>query len=85
MLLNTDLHLVQISSHAKMSCALFCENTMSTICEQKISLDDNEEVEEWKEQLESNLKVNIRNEICLWTFELTRVMILLGIVYIGEK
>ncbi|KAI8077034.1 Sec7 domain-containing protein [Thamnidium elegans] len=55
MLLNTDLHLVQISSHAKMSCALFVENTMSTVLEQNISL-DNEELISWKTQLEDSLK-----------------------------
>lgn len=57
MLLNTDLHLVQISSHAKMTSALFCENTMSTVLEQKISLVDEEELTAWKEQLEENLRV----------------------------
>lgn len=56
MLLNTDLHLVQISSHAKMSCALFCENTMSTVLEQNISLNDHE-LTIWKEQLQDSLKV----------------------------
>ncbi|KAI9354241.1 Sec7 domain-containing protein [Pilaira anomala] len=56
MLLNTDLHLVQISSHAKMSCALFIENTMSTVLEQKnISFDDDQAFI-WKIQLEENLK-----------------------------
>lgn len=56
MLLNTDLHLVQISSHAKMSCAIFVENTMSTVLEQNISF-DNDELISWKTQLEDSLKV----------------------------
>lgn len=56
MLLNTDLHLVQISSHAKMSCAIFVENTMSTVLEQNISLNDDELIS-WKAQLEDSLKV----------------------------
>ncbi|KAI9251618.1 Sec7 domain-containing protein [Helicostylum pulchrum] len=55
MLLNTDLHLVQISSHAKMSCAIFVENTMSTVLEQNISF-DNDELISWKTQLEDSLK-----------------------------
>lgn len=56
MLLNTDLHLVQISSHAKMTSTLFCENTIATIMEQNVSLGQ-EEADEWKEQLEDLLKV----------------------------
>lgn len=54
MLLNTDLHLVQISSHARMTCDLFCENTMSTAMEQNPGGND---LESWKEQLLTNLKV----------------------------
>ncbi|KAK4517737.1 uncharacterized protein ATC70_001079 [Mucor velutinosus] len=56
MLLNTDLHLVQISSHSKMTSNLFCENTMSTVLEQKIDLDDEEDMDVWKNQLELCLK-----------------------------
>ncbi|GAN08653.1 hypothetical protein MAM1_0216c08168 [Mucor ambiguus] len=56
MLLNTDLHLVQISSHAKMTSDLFCDNTMATVLEQKIVLDDEEDMDVWKEQLEVRLK-----------------------------
>lgn len=58
MLLNTDLHLVQISSHAKMSSALFVENTMSTVLEQNIPLNEDELIP-WKIQLEDSLKVFI--------------------------
>jgi Sec7-like guanine-nucleotide exchange factor len=47
MLLNTDLHLVQISSHAKMTNDLFCENTMSTVMEQNPG---DQDLELWKEQ-----------------------------------
>lgn len=54
MLLNTDLHLVQISSHAKMTNDLFCENTMSTVMEQNPG---DQDLELWKEQLVANLKV----------------------------
>ncbi|KAL9546050.1 hypothetical protein MBANPS3_006850 [Mucor bainieri] len=56
MLLNTDLHLVQISSHAKMTSDLFCENTMSTVLEQKIALEDEKDMDVWKKQLEVCLK-----------------------------
>jgi hypothetical protein len=56
MLLNTDLHLVQISSHTKMTSAMFCENTVATIMDQNISISQ-EEVETWKVQLEGVLKV----------------------------
>ncbi|KAL0145696.1 Sec7 domain-containing protein [Mucor lusitanicus] len=56
MLLNTDLHLVKISSHAKMTSDLFCENTMSTVLEQKIALDDEHDMGVWKERLELCLK-----------------------------
>ncbi|CAO3625540.1 unnamed protein product [Mucor hiemalis] len=55
MLLNTDLHLVQISSHAKMTSTLFCENTVATVMEQNVSLGQ-VEAESWKEQLEVLLK-----------------------------
>lgn len=65
MLLNTDLHLVQISSHAKMSCALFIENTMSTVLEQKnISFDDDQDFI-WKIELEENLKVMYKHTTCI--------------------
>ncbi|KAI7889892.1 Sec7 domain-containing protein [Mucor mucedo] len=57
MLLNTDLHLVQISSHAKMSSALFCENTMSTVLEQAISL-KGDELSLWQDELKTSLKVS---------------------------
>ncbi|KAG2207998.1 hypothetical protein INT46_010364 [Mucor plumbeus] len=56
MLLNTDLHLVQISSHSRMTSDLFCENTMSTVLEQNFTLDVDEDVELWKERLEIYLK-----------------------------
>lgn len=56
MLLNTDLHLVQISSHAKMSSTLFCENTMATVLEQPISL-KGEEFRLWQDELKTSLKV----------------------------
>lgn len=56
MLLNTDLHLVQISSHSKMTVDLFCENTMSTVLEQEIALDDEDDMDVWKAQLELCLK-----------------------------
>lgn len=56
MLLNTDLHLVQISSHSRMTSDLFCENTMSTVLEQNFTLDEDEDVELWKERLEVYLK-----------------------------
>lgn len=58
MLLNTDLHLVQISSHAKMTNALFCENTMSTVLEQNLSLND-AELTIWQDQLKESLKVTV--------------------------
>ncbi|EPB89850.1 hypothetical protein HMPREF1544_03372 [Mucor circinelloides 1006PhL] len=53
---NADLHLVQISSHSKMTSDLFCENTMSTVLEQKIFLDGDESTDQWKGQLEVCLR-----------------------------
>lgn len=43
MLLNTDLYLMVSSNHTKMTCQLFCENTMATILEH-VEHDDEEEL-----------------------------------------
>ncbi|KAL9539012.1 hypothetical protein PS6_011379 [Mucor atramentarius] len=39
-----------------MTSDLFCENTMSTVLEQKIFLDDDESTDQWKGQLEVCLR-----------------------------
>ncbi|KAI8989963.1 Sec7 domain-containing protein [Pilobolus umbonatus] len=53
MLLNTDLHLVQINSHNKMTCRSFCDNAMSVIMEQRIHRPF---TIEWNQQIRNHLK-----------------------------
>ena len=58
MLLNTDLHLVQISHHRKMSCQTFCSNTLATLLEQDIPFEKNDILNTiWKYDMIERLKV----------------------------
>ncbi|KAI8375503.1 Sec7 domain-containing protein [Blakeslea trispora] len=57
MLLNTDLHLVQISHHEKMSCQTFCSNTLATLMEQNIPIQkDTVSIMMWKSDITATLK-----------------------------
>ncbi|OBZ83532.1 hypothetical protein A0J61_08415 [Choanephora cucurbitarum] len=66
MLLNTDLHLVQISHHRKMSCQTFCSNTLATLLEQDIPFEKNDILNTiWKYDMIERLKtiyVSVQNQ-----------------------
>ncbi|KAI8366389.1 Sec7 domain-containing protein [Choanephora cucurbitarum] len=58
MLLNTDLHLVQINHHKKMSCQTFCSNTLATLMEQNIPFEKNDILNTiWKYDMIERLKI----------------------------
>lgn len=56
MLLNTDLYVIQSSSHAKMSASSFCDNLISTLSELTITIKE--------EALKERLQVKLKSKNC---------------------